>query len=401
MRWSGPASLLGLSCLALFSPSAPATADEPKFEKVVLTKTFYCEGAHFGDFDADGSMDVVSGPYWYRGPKFEERFEIYPVEEYPVDGYSRNFSAFTGDFDADGWTDVFVVGFPGDESWWFRNPQGKTEGHWDRHVAVSVTDNESPWIVDVNGDGRLDLAFHTGGYYGYATYDQADPTAPWTFHRVSQMVAGGRFQHGFGVGDVDGDGRSDLLFQNGWLQQPEDLAGDPEWKLHAFPFAPGQGGAHMHVYDFDGDGLNDVLTSLEAHAYGLSWYRQVRDEAGNIGFEERKILGRTPEENAYGICFTQMHSIDLADMDNDGLKDIVTGKRYWAHNGNDPGAREPAVLYWFRTVRRDDGTVDFVPHLIDDDCGVGTQVIAGDLTGDGRPDVVVGNKKGTHVLLSR
>lgn len=389
-----------LMSLAASCAGTVLLAEEPSYQKVVVTTDFYCEGAHYGDFNQDGSMDIVSGPYWYAGPDFKDRHEIYEPEAFNINGYSRNFSAFTADFDGDGWTDVFVVGFPGDESWWFRNPQNE-DRRWDRHTAVSVTDNESPWITDVNGDGRVDLAFHTGGYYGYATYDPADPTKPWDFHRVSEMVAGGRFQHGFGVGDVNNDGRRDLLFQGGWLEQPASLDGDPRWELHAYPFAPGQGGSHMHVYDFDGDGDNDVLTSLEAHAYGLSWYEQVAGENGAVDFKPHVILGRTPEESPYGICFTQMHSVDLADMNGDGLLDIVTGKRFWAHNGGDPEAERPAVLYWFETVRKDDGTMDFVPHLIDDNSGVGTQVIAGDINGDSRPDVVVGNKKGTHVFLSQ
>jgi hypothetical protein len=91
--------------------------------------------------------------------------------------------------------------------------------------------------------------------------------------------------------------------------------------------------------------------------------------------------------------------VDLVDMDGDGLKDIVTGKRYWAHgpkNDAEPGA--PAVLYWFKLVRGKDG-VDFIPFKIDDDSGIGVQVVAADLNGDKYPDVVVGNKKGIFVHI--
>ena len=87
-------------------------------------------------------------------------------------------------------------------------------------------------------------------------------------------------------------------------------------------------------------------------------------------------------------------------MDGDGLKDIVTGKRFWAHgNHGDPEPNAPAVLYWFKLVRHPDKQVDFIPHPIDNDSGVGTQVVAADINGDKFPDLVVGNKKGTFVHL--
>lgn len=396
-RWFHlPLILLSLGGTMAVAPIAQG--DEPKFKKIRVTEKFYCEGAHAADFDHDGHVDIVSGPFWYAGPEYKDRYSIYEGDPFDINGYSKNFSAFTDDFNNDGWADVFVVGFPGAESWWYENPKSK-DGKWTQHVAVTVTDNESPIIADITGDGKTELIFHTDGYYGYATPNPNHPEQPWTFHRISEKIAGGRFQHGLGIGDVDGDGRMDMMFMNGWLQQPASLEGDPMWKLHAFPFADKQGGAHMYAYDFDGDGDNDVLTSIEAHGYGLSWYENVK-ENGEITFKQHVILGRTKEENAYGVCFTQMHSIDLVDIDQDGLLDIVTGKRFWAHNGNDPEEREPAVLYWFKTVRKD-GKVDFVPNLIDNDSGVGTQVEAIDVSGDGKLDIVVGNKKGTFVHIQQ
>ena len=149
----------------------------------------------------------------------------------------------------------------------------------------------------------------------------------------------------------------------------------------------------------NGDGLNDVITSVAAHGYGLAWYEQVR-ENGNITFREHLILKKDASKNRYGVQFSQGHSLDLIDIDGDGLKDIVTGKRFWAHgkDGPDPDSNAPAVLYWFKLVRLADGQADFVPYLIDDDSGVGTQVIAGYITNKKLPDIVVGNKKGVFVF---
>ena len=132
----------------------------------------------------------------------------------------------------------------------------------------------------------------------------------------------------------------------------------------------------MYAYDVNGDGLNDVITALAAHGFGLAWYEQYR-EGGEIKFREHIIMNKEPRENKYGVKFSELHAIDLVDMDGDGLKDIVTGKRFWSHGRTgDPDRNDAAVLYWFKLVRGADKTVDFVPYLIDDNSGVGTQVVA-------------------------
>ena len=192
----------------------------------------------------------------------------------------------------------------------------------------------------------------------------------------------------------------DILEKDGWWEQPPTLDGDPVWTKHDVAF--GSGGAQMYAYDVDGDGDNDVITSLRAHGYGLAWFEHVEQD-GRIDFVRHLIMNEQPEENRYGLTFAELHAIDLIDMDGDGLKDIVTGKRWWSHGAEgDPETNPRALLYWFKIVRHtDDQGVDFVPYLIDDDTGIGVQVVAGDVNGDQFPDVVVSNKKGTAVLLQK
>jgi putative membrane-bound dehydrogenase-like protein len=394
--------------VGMFASAFLSFAAEPyvlhTFQRIQLSDQFFCEGASYGDFNQDGIMDVVSGPYWYAGPNFAQRHEYYEAAPFDIAGYSKNFLAFTHDINGDDWQDIVIIGFPGEETWWFQNPQRKP-GHWPRHVVLAVTDNESPTFTDITGDGRPDLVCSTAGQFGYAEIPKDDPTKPWTFQAITPNRGYQRYTHGMGVGDVNGDGRQDLLEKDGWWEQPKAAARDSKvasnstsnyWAFHKVPFSEG-GGAQMLVYDVDGDGDNDVVTSKAAHAYGLAWFENEGADNGELKFREHLIMGEKPEQNDYGVAFSQLHALALADMDGDGVQDVVTGKRFWAHQEHDPGSLEPAVLYWFRTLR-DGGKVRFVPYKIDGNSGVGTQVVAGDLNRDDLADIVVGNKKGTFVF---
>ena len=374
------------------------------FSKNQLTDKFYSEGATIGDFNKDGKPDVAIGGFWYEGPEMKVRHQYAAEEamtkEYDPNKYSENFLMYTRDVNSDGWQDIIVCGFPGKETLWYENPQGKAE-NWVRHVALKVTDNESPQVVDLFKDGKPALICMSGGTLGYAVPDASDFKKEWIWHPTSPKIATyQRFTHGIGFGDVNGDGRNDLLDKDGWYEQPEKLDGDPIWKKHAFKFAPNA--AQMYVYDVNGDGKNDVITSIDCHGYGLVWYEQKKSEAGEIAFEKHVILGETPSDSAYNINFSQMHGIAMADMFGDGLLSIVTGKRYWAHGPKgDKEPAAPAVLYVFRLVRGTNGAVDWVPYKVDDNSGVGTQVTVGNIFGGKHPDILVGNKKGGFVFTSQ
>lgn len=395
----------GLAAFFVVVTEFTAAAEPVAFRRIVLTEEFQAEAAAIGDIDKDGKPDVVYGPFWYAGPEFHVRHPIYPAQVFDPLKYSDNFMTAVADVDADGWPDVVVNEWPGQAVHWFCNP-GKdglaADAMWAKHLAHPVVDNESPAFADITGDGRPELVFHTGGVLGYATPDPAAAKDRWTFHPCSEPEKWGRYQHGLGVGDVDGDGRRDLLMVGGWWRQPVDGGGP--WKKQARAFGD-KGGAQIHAYDVDGDGDQDVITSLYGHGYGLSWYEQVtRDGAGD--FVEHPILPATAEESLDGVQFSQLHAVELADMDGDGLRDIVSGKRFWAHGPKgDPDPDGAPVVYWFHLQRRADAQGDpaagvrFVPHRIDDASGVGTQIAVGDLDGDGRPDLVTGNKKGGFVFL--
>lgn len=392
----------GFAIIAAFCVLSNVLADDHRitWRTQPLTNTYYSEGAGMGDLNKDGHADVVSGPYWYEGPDFTIKHAYYEPVVCPENSYPENFFAYVHDFNGDGWNDILRLPFPGKEAFWYENPGEKeAKGYWKRVLATPEVGNESPHWADIDGDGVNDIVCIQGGYYGYASPDKGDPYKQWTFHRISAANMGGKFTHGLGVGDVDGDGKMDLLDRRGWWQQPASLKGDPQWTFHAFNFTPA-GGAQMHVYDVDGDGDGDVISSMAAHSWGLAWYEQLKDDAGGITFKQHTLMSFDGKEGTEGVKFSQLHAVDLADIDGDGLKDIITGKTYRAHHGRDPGAADPAVVYWWKLVRSENGAT-FSPRLIHHHSGIGRQVMAADLNGDKLLDIIVGNAMGTFVHLQQ
>jgi hypothetical protein len=308
----------------------------------------------------------------------------------PKNGYSDNFLDFTDDFNGDGWDDILVIGFPGKEVFWFENPKN-SGGPWKKHLVHSSVDNESPTYAKVLSSGQKGVVCSSGGFLGYALPVAGKPDEPWAWHPISPKGPWQKFTHGIGIGDINGDGRPDLLEARGWWEQPASLDGEPQWTFHEVIF--GKGGAQMLVTDVNGDGLADVVTSLEAHGNGIAWFEQTR-EGGVEGWNKHLIVGSKPEDTSHGTVFTQPHALALADMNGDGLPDLICGKRFWAHGpSGDIAPNDPAVLYWFELTRAN-GKAEFVPHLVDSDSGVGTQVTVAPLGPTKKLGIVVGNKKG-------
>jgi hypothetical protein len=394
-------ALLSLHFVA-FSASAicaDSNADQKvhDFRRIQLTDTYYSEGVSIGDINGDGITDVVHGPYWFAGPDYRTHHEIYAAKAQPREGYADNFFSWVYDFDGDNLNDVFVVGFPGTPAYVYQNPgAGGFDRHWEKHQIFDWVSNESPQFTNVVDDERPELVCTRDGRFGYASMDWSQPFQPWKFHAVSEDIAPKRFGHGLGVGDISGDEKMDIITKDGWFEQPQQRSPEATWTFHPVVFAR-LGGAEMYAYDVDGDGDNDVITSLSAHAFGLSWHEQVRD-GDTIAFRSHLIMGATPEENWYGVLFSELHTVGLADMDGDGLKDIVTGKTYWSHHTQSPLWDAGAVVYWFKLARTDEG-VDWIPYEADGEAGVGRQVVVGDVNGDQLPDIVTGGMKGCHVMI--
>ena len=299
-------------------------------------------------------------------------------------GYSKTFANFACDVNRDGWIDSVITTMMGEPSLWYENPQNKP-GSWKVHTGTRSACNETPVFADLLGNGKP--VAHLG-------------CAARRVHRLVQSA--GRPVQAVGHahrGRTEGPGqRANSVTAWAWATSTATAAtmslscragGRPRRTARrstgrSTRWISGRTVRDMVVYDIDGDGDNDVITS-SAHAYGIWWFEQL--PGGK--FEKHEICK----------TFSQTHAIRLADINRDGIMDFVTGKRYFAHNGKDPGAFEPALLVWFEIQRPEKGKVQFVQHTIDEDSGLGTQFEVVDINGDGKLDIVTANKKGVHLFL--
>ncbi len=378
--------LLLLSLAALVG--LPVLAETP-WTTTRLHSTFYAEGATFGDLDGDGVGDMVYGPHWFPGPDFDKKHAFYKPVAFDINRYSDNFFCYVHDINGDQRNDIVVLGFPGKEARLYLNPgEARSDKDWPMHIIANTVGQESPTFTDIIPGGLPEIVCSSETAYGYYQAGM-DPTKPWKWHGVSEKgMTHIRFGHGMGVGDLNGDGRLDIIDRMSWWEHPSQ-PGKGKWTQHKWVSTPYPGGAQILVNDFDGDGDADIVSSTAAHGWGLAWYEQVKPGS----FAKHPIMGDKSTDNPYGICFSQLHALALADMDGDGIQDFVTGKRWKAHNGKDVGSHQPAYVYWFKNKRTKDG-IDWVPHMIHDDSGVGVDVTVADINDDGRLDVISGNKMG-------
>ncbi len=376
----------------------------PRFELQQISDYYYSWGTDAADFNQDGKMDIVAGPYIYFGPEFTDFKEIYPAIAV---GPSKEFTSinhqFGYDVNRDGWPDV-ITGWTVPTV--YINP-GKESRRWRSYQPVGRTQSETTIFTDVDGDNEPELVYASGGQFRYAKPDPKNDT--WKEYNVSEV--GYALAHGIGTGDINGDGRVDVLGATGWWEQPAMLNEEKTWTYHPFAFgryknrASGVGGSVMAVFDVNGDGHNDVVSNLNAHGFGLAWFEQVRGDDGGISFVRHMISDDYSHENVGGVTFSQGHAATFADIDNDGVTDYIVGKRAFTHLDNmyDPDSYGPPVMYLYRTVRNDDapGGAEFVPELIHNRSGAGSQITQLDLNDDGNVDIITSNNRGTFIFWNK
>jgi len=324
--------LAGWSVLTLLV--AAVKADEPKWKLHTINAQNEFEAAGVFDVDNDGKLDIVAGDTWYQAPDWKP-YHVRDVKR--VGTYFNDFSTLPLDVNGDRYTDFITCSYFGRDVGWVENP-GKPGSPWTYHEVDLPGNIEAAWMVDLSGDGVPDVLPNTVNVVvWYEVVAKGDGKGvELKKHDFGAQAAG----HGVGSGDVNGDGRTDLLTPKGWFEAPADPAHDT-WSWHA-DWQAGATGIQMLARDVDGDGLSDVVYGM-GHDYGLFWLRQDKGPDGK----------RTWTRQTIDNSVASVHALMWADIDGDGqAHELVTGKRVYAHEV-EPGATDGSLVAWY----------DFDPHF--------------------------------------
>ncbi len=400
-------------------PSGAANAGPIQFRKVVIETVFRSEGVTAFDVSGTGSgqLDIVTRQYRYPfPPDISTRHEISTPRTWTTGEYSNSYANWNADIDGDGLIDLIVLPRQQQDNpaldpiYWFKNPGPDVDQHWDSFMIAPSTLGERPFYEDLFGDGNRELVF-------VACQDRlaqcpntntlvwavpgADPTQPWVTTAISDPGSRdvGLDHHGMGVGDINGDGRKDIIVATGWFEGPEDPLASP-WIFHREswlpqfctsnpPMDPESCCADMYAYDVNADGLTDILCT-RPHNRGRWWIEQL---AGG-GWLEHAM---DPEPFTATTPYSESHAARFEDLDGDGVPELITGKRKFAHGTGGEGYAEPGVLVYYK-LRVDQTGVNWDRFDIDleQSSGVGTQFDVRDVNRDGLLDVIISNKTGLY-----
>jgi len=352
------------------------------FKKQLIDPFNRCEAASVFDVNNDGILDIVCGEYWYEGPDFTTKHKICDIT---YDGnYLYDFSNYPMDVNGDGYLDI-ITGSWWDEGLYWRENPGAKGGEWKTHKIMELTNIETIRYYDIDGDGEMEIFPNCPGEPAFFVKLK---DGKFTKHVISDVPAG----HGLGFGDIDGDGKPEIIVPAGILKMPKDGPYAGLWELSDEFNLPSSWSVPVLVHDVNNDGLMDIIAAY-GHDYGLIWYEQKLDDNGK----------RTWTEHVIDNAWSQYHDMQLADINGDGKLELVTGKRYKAHNGNDPGDDgEVFVCYYtFRDGHR------LYRHIIDYGpaeklhSGVGIYFWLKDLNGNGYLDIIAPGKEGLYVFHNK
>lgn len=366
-----------MSALALVLASAVgAAAAEFQWSKTVINKDSKFESAGIADINQDGLPDIVCGEFWYEAPKWTSHKVAELVES---DEYFNDFSNLPQDVDNDGDMDIISCAWHSQLIYWRENPGEGQEGLWKVHEIDKPGNVETQLLYDLNYDNEMDIVPNVANQVCW--YEKVPGEAKWIKHEVGKEGTG----HGVGVGDINGDGQDDIVCPNGWYEAaPED--NKIKWTWHEQKdFNMGAASVPILVYDVNEDGLQDIVFGL-GHNFGVFWLEH-REKDGERAFIRHEI----------DKAWSQPHYMVIEDVNGDGKWELISGKRYRAHNGNDPGEKEPLGIYmynyntlkdgWDKTVISEGGTEGF-----------GLNPAIGDIDNDGDQDLICPGKSGLYLF---
>ena len=385
------AAMAALACAGLTASGA-----EPVWKQHTINGKSAFESAGVFDVDKDGRLDVVSGDTWYQAPDWTPH-HVRDVQRQGT--YLNCFATLPMDVNGDGFTDFVTCAYFSRNVGWVENP-GKVGKYWTYHEIDLPGSSEAGVLVDLTGDGVPEVLPNATNEVVWYELEKKGPEPSWKKHDFGKEAAG----HGVGSGDVNGDGRVDLLTPKGWFEAPADPRNDtwawhPEWNL-------GGAGIQILARDIDGDGLSDVVWG-NGHDFGLFWMAQEKDKDGKRSWSKRMEIDKT---------IASVHTLMWADLNGDGRDDeLVTGKRVYAHE-IEPGATDGSVVAYYRFDKaarswtkhvifqgepaknapakghERDAQKDFPPGT----AGTGLQMTAIDIDKDGDLDLICPGKSGLY-----
>lgn len=366
---------IAVICLGLVGCSNPKSLS---FRMHTINADSRFEAVGVFNVGGDARPDIFCGGFWYEAPNWEKHF----VREVKEQGnYYYDFAAIPADVDGNGTNDIVSCAWHDKSIFWVENP-GSADKEFKVHIIDHPGNMETAIAVDINGDGQSEVIpciMKSAAWYEFHCDPSAELNVRWEKHDVPEVLAG----EGTGAGDINGDGRCDIIGHAGWLEQPANP--NDKWILYT-EFDLGPAGIPVLIHDVDGDGDADLIWGI-AHGYGLYWLEQEQDVTGKRVWSKHEI----------DTSWSQVHTMLLADLDNDGQKELVTGKRYHAHNGHDPGGDEPRCLYYYRFDRN---MRKWHRHTIQADgpAGFGLASAAADIDADGDIDIVACGKSGLYLF---
>ncbi|RMF44106.1 MAG: VCBS repeat-containing protein, partial [Planctomycetota bacterium] len=402
-----PVARIGLLAMAFAIGMARATgAQPPAFRVHLVNPDSQFSSATAFDVNQDGRLDIVCGAYWYAAPDWTPR-RIRDIEQ--IRGRFDDYSNLALDVDRDGDLDIISVNYRSSSLYWSRNPGPTAAGRiWDKIVIDRPGHSETGRLVDIDGDGMLDVLPNGTDFAAwYEVVPDADAATGvrWLRHPLPEVLAG----HGIGYGDLNGDGRLDIIGPRGWAEGPEDPRRQ-RWVFHADFRLARDCGIPILCRDVDGDGDQDLVWG-RGHHLGLYWSERLPAGASSVSWETtaeeldpdlleyvRRSIDTGPwRHHTIDARWSNAHTLMQADIDGDGTEDLVAGKRYQGHGGRDPGENDPLSVWWYGF---DAQTRTWRDHCISSGgtCGIDVDSTCVDLDGDGDIDVLAPAISGLHWL---